>query len=330
MFVGQNDCLKNPAGVFKYYTIERERIRYKKEILTMPTHKLTQDPVLSEWKFCNIFREDDKVTRHYLAWIEPLRKQIALHKDPFTTAPELLLALVASTQMYRTLNWPPTLNKIGRMGEFLDHETKQRAIQIELDMFKAGEKTCTGAYLLPQCGRKGDRKIVVVMDSVEQIYRFRNHWMPVLQENSLQKMWLWLRNNVAMDGPFISYEIVTDLSYNILKNARDIMTWANAGPGALRGINRYKMKDKKAHLKQDTALTEMVFIMYDMQKWFDEEARSTNDKMWSKVCAQNAKRVNMRTAEHTLCEFDKYCRVILGQGTPRARYTPTFGEFDVK
>ena len=30
--------------------------------------------------------------------------------------------------------------------------------------------------------------------------------------------------------------------------------------------------------------------------------------------------VDMRTIEHSLCEWDKYERVRLGQGTPRSKY----------
>jgi hypothetical protein len=40
-------------------------------------------------------------------------------------------------------------------------------------------------------------------------------------------------------GPFLAYEIVTDLRFTaLLENAPDIMTWANPGPGAKRGITR--------------------------------------------------------------------------------------------
>ena len=34
-------------------------------------------------------------------------------------------------------------------------------------------------------------------------------------------------------------------------------------------------------------------------------------------------KVDMRTIEHSLCEWDKYERVRLGQGKPRSVYTPT-------
>lgn len=319
-----SDCLNDPEKVFRHYCIERERIRFKKDAGNDPMN-LTQDVVLKEWKFCNIFREDDKVTKHYLKWIEPLAQHVRGRSLSGVT-PDVIVAIVANTQMYRTINWPPTLNNIGLLGEFLPKGKKEEVAKMEWAMHQAGEKTCTGAYLLPQCGRKGDRKVVVVMDSVEEVYDRKNEWMPVLLENRLEDTWRWFRHHISMSGPFIAYEVITDLSYNLLRDASDRYTWANAGPGALRGINRLRGRDKKTHMKPDVACKELQYIMKSMRTYFEQVAEAEKSKLFE----QSATRVNMRTAEHTMCEYDKYCRVLCGHGTPRARYKPTYGEFDVR
>jgi len=326
--ITQSDCLNEPEKVFRHYVLERERIRFKKETGWDPQN-LTEDVVLKEWKFCNIFREDDKVTKHYLAWIAPLVKQVK-GKYLNKVDPDVITAIVANTQMYRTINWPPTLNNIGLLGEFLPLAKKELAIRKELEMHQAGEKTCTGAYLLPQCGRKGDRKIVVVMDSVQEVYDRKKEWMPVLLENRLQDIWHWFRHHISMSGPFIAYEVITDLSYNLLRDATDRYTWANAGPGALRGINRLRGRDKDKNLKPDAACRELQLIMQMMRGYFENASRTEPDSKVRSLMLDSLSRVNMRTAEHTMCEYDKYCRVITGQGTPRAKYKPSFGEFDVR
>ena len=105
----------------------------------------------------------------------------------------------------------------------------------------------------------------------------------------------------------MSYEVVTDLNYTpVLDTAKDQFSWANAGPGAKRGLNRIHLRDLKKGMNQQTANTEMQLLL--------EEA--------PKYCKPHVpvRLVDMRTIEHSLCEWDKYERVRLGQGTPRSRY----------
>ena len=54
----------------------------------------------------------------------------------------------------------------------------------------------------------------------------------------LEKTWKNYLPYAGFSG-FMAYEVVTDLRHTkYLKNADDINTWANAGPGAVRGLNR--------------------------------------------------------------------------------------------
>ena len=50
---------------FIYWQKERERIRVQKEVLKQPP-PWTDDPILQEFKFCQVFREDDRTTRFKL------------------------------------------------------------------------------------------------------------------------------------------------------------------------------------------------------------------------------------------------------------------------
>jgi hypothetical protein len=103
-------------------------------------------------------------------------------------------------------------------------------------------------------------------------------------------------------GPFMAYEVVTDLRHTaILENAPDIHTWANAGPGARRGLNRVFGKD---YGRDD------VVGMRELLK--------LSRYMWpSQIEGVMQPRWEMREVEHSLCEFDKYERARLGQGRPK-------------
>jgi hypothetical protein len=111
----------------------------------------------------------------------------------------------------------------------------------------------------------------------------------------------------------MAYEVVTDLRHSIhLQNAEDIMTWANAGPGAQRGLNRIHGRPLNQTIKKDVLNMEMK----DLLDISDEVAGMLNT---------NVPRLEMREIEHCLCEYDKYERVRLGEGRPRAKYKYTGG-----
>lgn len=319
MIITREDCLNKPMQVFLHYIVEREKIRRHKEGGGQRPHTL--DPVLDEWKFCNIFREDDAVTKHYLNWIAPL--VYGEHSMDYTD--DQLCRLVMSTQLYRTINWPRTLNAIGHVPSSPDHRWADSTVEIERKLHAEGHKTFTGAYLISQCGRLGDPKIRVVVDSVLELEARKDMWLPELRKNSLEAAWTWLRHHVSINGPFTAYEIVTDLSYNVLKNADDMMTWANAGPGALRGINRLCGRQIKYPMKPVVACEELRRIMEIMRDAYQRQAKATRNKEQKEFWLNSAGRVNMRTAEHTMCEYDKYCRVVTGDGFPRSKYHPAKG-----
>jgi hypothetical protein len=89
------------------------------------------------------------------------------------------------------------------------------------------------------------------------------------------------------------------------------MTWANAGPGAIRGLNRLYGRPLKAQPKKEQTCTEMIMLLGQLNR-----SRSTDGALWPK----DWPKLEMRDVEHTLCEFDKYERVKAGEGQMRAKY----------
>lgn len=94
-----------------------------------------------------------------------------------------------------------------------------------------------------------------------------------------------------------------------LRDADDIMTWANPGPGCIRGIVRLlggSVRNRADYPSHKQLLPIMRGIL-----------RFSNDFLADWMPAWE-----MRDVEHTLCEFDKYERVRLGEGKPRQKYHP--------
>ena len=108
----------------------------------------------------------------------------------------------------------------------------------------------------------------------------------------------------------MSFEIVSDLRWtDVLKDAPDIMSWANAGPGCARGLSRlvygsprgyFARGSKTDQEKMNNLMQDLLDMSYDQTYWPAE------NRQWE-----------MREVEHWLCEFDKYVRAIDGTSLKR-------------
>jgi len=277
----------DPIDRFFYYINERHSM-YLKRRAGAP-YPWTEDEILTTYSFCNVFRELDKVT----VW---LREN---WKEPYMNHPNLPFAMA----MARQINWPETLEELG----FPEHWNPERIKAIMQGRMDRGEKVYTGAYMLT--GTLGGTKVEQTIDKIlTPLYENP----PPIHHHSLQDSWAEYLPYAGFSG-FMAYEVVTDLRHSIhLQNAEDIMTWANAGPGAQRGLNRIHGRPLNQTIKKDVLNMEMK----DLLDISDEVAGMLNT---------NVPRLEMREIEHCLCEYDKYERVRLGEGRPRAKYKYTGG-----
>lgn len=278
----------------------------------------TTDPVLREGHFCNIFRELDRVT----IWI---RENI---REPFADHPYLWFMLCIA----RYINRPQTLaHLLNTQGCWPSHPTfkPENMTALLADMAARGETIFTGAYLITPCApsMKPEStwpKYKYISETVlGRLWEDRKQWGDRLDKAtvpSLQATWDWFQQPRYVGwGPFMAYEVVTDLRHTrYLRNAFDIYTWANAGPGAFRGLNRLHGRPLTERQSQQKACEEMQALWCDVCQVDTKEFNDVFGPFEGEDCG--TPRFEMRDIEHSLCEFDKWCRVTLGQGQMRMKY----------
>ncbi len=264
--------------------VERHNIFIRKEINNDP-YPWSNDAILTDYSFCNVYRELDRVT----IWIREN------WREPYADHPNLPFAMAVARQ----INWPDTLEEIGFPTEWRPQHVKN----IMQDRMANKQKVYTGAYMLT--GTLGGTKVEQTVDKIlTPLYaNFPCDFSSI--ENSWKSFLPY-----AGFSDFMSYEVVTDLRHTKwLKNAPDIMTWANPGPGAMRGLNRIFGRPLDSKQKKPLFIQEMRDLL----------ALLNNEPL----------PLEMRDIEHCLCEFDKYERARLGQGRPRAKYKPREYEEDI-
>lgn len=287
-----------------YWMNERQNIRIKR--YRGDPYPWTKDPILSGYRFCEVFREDDKVTKWIVDnWLKPNLN----HRN-------LWIACCVARQ----INWPDTLKEIGfpdyapgKYKEWGDH-----AIDVMDTRMKNGKKVYTGAYVI--YGGPGKSKgfpnksswtINGVIYPLERSREGFDEYFQDIPENerSFRAVCQSITGYPGWSG-FMADQAVCDMSYTpLLNKAVDLSSWCNPGPGCVRGLNRLFNRDLKSKLTVSQAVSEMQMLL-----------KIANSSM-SPLEDHIPKPILIHTIESGLCETDKYLRLMSG-GRVRSTYSP--------
>jgi hypothetical protein len=325
--------ITGPSRFFAYAR-ERQHTYLRREL--GKSGPWTQDKIIQENRFTNVFRELDKTT----LWF---KKNV---RDVWRNEPEVVLATVAFRMLNRIATGEAVFTQpdlIYGKGTAFEHYLKYGQVKVLRDAIVTyvGKKGpfVTGAYIIstPPGYKKLDGALHII-DTFNKKSGWR-HWVdndPVGNECTLEAAWEWLRETPYL-GTFHSYEIVTDLRHTRwLDKAPDVYTWANIGPGARRGMNRIMDRPRPGvtgrgrwgqKYPTEQVLREMrslLALSLDAMYW-PQFTKSMGfgglPRGAGMFCSPGDwPRWEMRDVEHTLCEFDKYERVLNGEGRPRGRF----------
>lgn len=272
-----------------YWINEREYIRQMKE---EGDHWLgaphSADPAMNTVRYCNVHREDDKVTR----WIrDNWRNNHADQKS-------LTYAMVAA----RMVNWPDTLSEIGYPSDLVFIEEWQKnAMLVIRNRQEKHMKAWTSAYTISTCGKSVPKEFYVFEFVLPQVYydldlaRFGSAKWTLAEAHSLL-------TRVDGLGSFLAAQVIADLKNtprHPLSNAPDFWTWSAPGPGSLRGLEAYFGR----HITNST-------YHASIEQCYNEV---------KPLIMPYVEPIHMQDFQNCLCEFSKYVKFKAG-GHVRNRY----------
>jgi hypothetical protein len=205
------------------------------------------------------------------------------------------------TVIFRWFNRIRTAIILGQAGLFTDWDS-----EYAYEILKDVRPVSTGSYIIKS--PDGKDKASGICWCIDNVWKERETSIAFLSQpgRTLFEAHKYLMRYAFM-GSFMAYEVVTDLRHTFfLRNAPDIYRWANAGPGAKRGLNR----------------------AYDYPVKYSLDAEDANEMMREllrlspRYLESHVPPLEMRDIEHSLCEFDKYERTRLKEGKPRQKYEP--------
>lgn len=296
------------AGVRRFFATAAERqciLQARRAGVAPPW---TTDPAFGRFSFCNVRREDDRTT----CWF---RKHL---RDPLAERPA---AVYNATVAFR---W---FNRIETGELLLDLLLKNRwpVDEVLRRLSRIKPPHVTGAYIIQS--QRGVPKYEGVTRLIDTFRRTGPRVDHIKGMPSLSAMHYSLHSRAERIGPFMAYEIVSDLRWtSVARHASDINRWCHIGPGATRGLGRIVAGNPSLFSqKRDQAL------MLDLCRALLGRSRDPKFWPWAASIYDDYGGPNwnweMREVEHWLCEFDKHERateIIQGRGVGhmKRRYDP--------
>lgn len=285
-----------PQEIFWYWINERHSIYIlRSQGCAAPW---TRDSILQTYKFTNVFRELDRTT----VWCrENLRGRFE--------GADLILVMALFRQTGTIRAGELILEFVKEMGGRLNFRWEVWAPYLH-SVQVAGEKIFTGAYMqtAQYPGAQGRPKIYSICEHALQPIWDNREWLYRVcrEDKSLRSLVHALAQYPGWGGNhFMGYEVACDLRWTpVLWDAEDVMTWANPGPGAQRGLNRLHGRPLNKSIPEEQCVAEMRELL----------GYSTVRR------GPHVPPLEMRDIEHSLCEVDKYLRVAYGEGRPRSLY----------
>lgn len=323
------------------FIVDRYRVHVRKDILKRPA-PWTKNLVLRGYKFTNVFREDDRVSRALI--------------DLVSTNGNLTLEeKVLNTFLLRSWNNPDTFTDFGgpwsakEIYNGLQLKEKVRPIYHKLLAEEPERKWWWSAY--NQGGTKYAWKFpdgdgFSRAPSEEMGKKFNDyepdiplrvfHIGPWLKERKVFKRLMTAKDQEAAYNiireirgfaAFLAYQVFVDLTY-IEDFPFSENEFVVAGPGCKRGLNL--VFEDYDGLTYEEAL---FYLRDNIDEYFfalragDYTVHEWNPDRLFKYREPYDRHLNVMSLENCFCELSKYIRTVNGTGRPRNKYNPGHREF---
>lgn len=245
----------------------------------------TDDPILQEYKFCNVFRAADRVSQYMI-------RDVCYHEEPCRPE-DRAFQIVAFRTFSKIDTWTAVRDYLGNyptLSDLVDEGFRKALGQAR----QQNGGLYTGAFIL--CANNAYGQSLKHLNHVEL---FRHMFLQeglgerILEASSLHQVYELLHGYPLM-GDFMSYQTAIDLNYSDLIDFSE-NEFTKAGPGALRGIN------KVFESLGDYTPAEIIHWMVDHQEAAFESLGLPFDGLWGRP-------LHAIDCQGLFCETDKYCR----------------------
>lgn len=271
--------------LYWYFAYERQNIFWKK--INGDPAPWTDDKILQEYKFCNSYRVNDRVSQYLL-------KNVIYNGKKYSDE-DMLFRILLFKLFNKESTWELLLNNFEDIT-LKTFDIKKLSNILE-NAISNSIKIYNDAYI--SCANKAfgyDRKHDNHLALLDKMFNEDKIQNKIIKCKTMKEAFNIIKS-YPLIGNFMAYQLVTDINYSEVVNWKED-EFTVAGPGSLRGIKKCFI-DKGKMSNED-----IIKYMYEHQ---DEEFKRLN---------LGFKRIGNRPlqlvdCQNIFCELDKYCRQAL-------------------
>ena len=276
---------------FVTWTIHREEARRNREAgLPRPW---TTDPIIQSYRFCNVSREDDAVTR--------VVKELI--RDPMDAAGASPIELGRALAVARFFNLPDVLRDLVEVGAITDKSVDLEAVyRVCQGRMDRGVGSFNSAYLV---GAPPGQLVepFIRPGKVAYVCSIIHRTDFPTRAKSREEYVKQLRLQTGYKD-FMAGQIAADLAYtHVLRDAPDHQTWAPFGPGAVRGMNIALGRPIETRLTEEEYLRVGRAQIEALPETIITDRRLTLHDVASNVNCESFKYVRIQQGGHTGRKF---------------------------
>jgi hypothetical protein len=272
-----------PSPVFESYwrfAAERHRM-YERRLVGLPA-PWTSDPVLSAYRFTNVFRAADRVSQYLI-------RDVIYQGDQ--TADEVVFRILLFKLFNKIETWQLLLHEFGEVSlSTFDVETADHLLG---DARARGQRIYSNAYIVPPIAgsdgvkHRGHLRLVAAMIEDDLPGRIRD-------SDTMEEVYQLLRSYTGI-GNFLAYQFTIDINYSAVTD-HDEDEYVVPGPGALDGISKVypgaNLRDAAGIIRRMTD---------DQEDWLGHYELSFGGLF--------GRRLHLIDVQNLFCEISKYARV---------------------
>lgn len=268
--------------LYWYFAYERQNIFWKK--INGENAPWTNDKILQEYKFCNSYRVNDRVSQYLL-------KNVIYNGKKYSNE-DMLFRILLFKLFNKESTWELLINNFEDVT--LKTFSMEEYSKVLEEAILNGVKIYNDAYI--SCANKAfgyDRKHDNHLALLNKMFKEDRIQEKIIKCKTMEEAFNIIKS-YSLIGNFMSYQLVTDINYS------EVVDWKEdeftvVGPGSRRGI-------KKCFIDKGN-MTDEDIIKY-MYKHQDIEFKRLNLEF---------KRISNRPlqlidCQNIFCELDKYCR----------------------
>jgi alpha-glutamyl/putrescinyl thymine pyrophosphorylase clade 1 len=264
------------------FAAERQNIFFKR--FNGEKHPWTDDEVLNQHKFTNVFRASDRVSQYLIKNV--------IYKGS-QRPDDIFFRLILFKIFNRITTWEILEKKLGKIS--IENYSFKSYDKILLEIMQQGIPIYSAAYIMAS-GKSifgYDKKHQNHLKLIELMIKDR---VPHKIQNcqSMNEAYDLLLSYPTI-GEFLAYQYVTDINYSPLTNFTE-MEFVKAGPGAKDGILKCFIDFG------EYSFEDIIKMMADKQEDEFKKMELNFYNLWGR-------RLQLIDCQNIFCEVDKYSRV---------------------